>query len=181
MRKFIFCSIIAAFVAVNSIASADEPAQKVNHVGAQLDFGAPDGAAFGVQIKPKWYWLATGLSATYNGFAPGIRGSLKLDPIKFPIRLTMTGELGHSFEADLSAIDGNIPKFSYTYANFHPGIELGSNNGFSFFIHMGPTWIDVRTTDFAAKLNTPGLTVDNPHGSAWVFPSAKFGFVYLFI
>ena len=183
MCKSLLCSaLIAVLISISTIAAADDVVPpKVRHVGLQLDFGAPDGAAFGVVIKPKPYWLATGLSATYNGFAPGVRGSVKLDPIKFPIRLTMTAELGHSFEADLSRISADIPKFSYTYVNFHPGVEVGNNNGFSFFIHAGPTWIDVRTNGINSVLNTPGLTVSDPHGSAWLFPSAKFGFVYLFI
>jgi len=174
----------SVIVACSLAASLPASASEVNHVGAQLDLGVPDGAAFGMVVKPRWYWLGVGLSGTYNGFAPGVRGSVKLDPIKFPIRLTLTGELGHSFEGNASALaKTDLPGFSYTYANLQPGIEIGSNNGFSFFVHAGPTWMNLQTNGFQRTVlkEDSDVVVSDPHGSFTIFPTVKLGFVLLFI
>ena len=159
------------------------PVPPYNHIGVQLDVGVPDGVALGLIVKPKWYWLAVGASGTYNGLAPGVRGSLKLDPIRFPIRLTLTGELGYSFMGNASKWVGeDTPEISYTYANVHPGVELGSNNGFSFFVHAGPTWMNVNTSRFQQTfIKSNDVWISDPRGNVFLFPTVKFGFSLLFL
>lgn len=184
MRKSIVSTLIAiGIITFVSIAAAEANESKTNHFGAQLDVGVPDGIAFGVVVKPKWYWLQTNLSATHNVLAPGVRVGIKLDPIKFPIRLSFTGELGYSFEGSMSRIETHTPRINYTYVNLHPGLEIGSNNGFSFFLHAGPTWMNIQSSDAQSSFR-PGdssVSISNPHANVWLIPSAKFGFTYLFL
>lgn len=178
MKKSICSAIIALTLTSSASVLADD---KVKHLGATLDCGIPDGAGLGLIVKPYWYWLGVSGAATFNGFAPGVRGGIKFDPVRFAIRPTINIEAGHSFNADLSNIaKGDFPKVNYSYANFHLGAEFGSNNGFSFFVHGGPSIINIQTENFQKSVDS-NLTVSNPKANLWAVPTAKLGFVWMFL
>ncbi len=173
-------SLVLTSALVASSALADEPKPRFKYVGMQLDLGVPDGAALGVVVRPKLNWLRLNVSGTYNVLAPGIRGGLTLDPIKFPIAPTFTLEGGHAFEGKLPGVE--MPGISYDYLNIHGGLEFGSRDSFRFFIHGGPTYMGVHTSNFADSVgNTDkSITISDPTVSIRLIPTAKLGFALLF-
>jgi hypothetical protein len=190
-KMMVGMAAIAALCLASIPAYADGPTDpppppKVKHFGALLDVGVPDGAALGLVVRPvpgpKFYWLKLNVAGTYNGLAPGLRGGIQLDPIKFPIRLTLNADVGHSFAGNPGSFVGKtLPDISYTYANLHGGLEMGGWNGFTFFLHAGPTWMNVQTGNFNSVINDPHVTFSDPHANATIVPTVKLGFTWLFI
>jgi hypothetical protein len=171
--------LILSSLLVANVASADET--RFKYVGAQVDVGAPDGVGLGVVVRPKLNWLRLNLSGTYNAMAPGIRGGFTLDPIKFPIAPTFTLEGGHAFEGKVPGTK-DLPSFSYDYLNLHSGLEFGNRDSVRFFIHAGPTYMNVFTSNFADSIGNvnKSISISDPTISARLIPTAKLGLVVLF-
>jgi hypothetical protein len=147
-------------------------------VGGNFDLGAPDGIAFGVDVKPGIKWLSLGAAFTDNILAPGVRGSLVLLPIKFPVMPEFAVDVGHEFNGDLPV--GNKPGLSYSYLNLQPGVSFGSRDGFRFFIRGGVSYIDLQTSNFQNVVSFSGVSLENPNFHGWFFPSGKIGFALFF-
>jgi hypothetical protein len=176
MRKMFVAllSSIAFASFTNDVFAAAPP------IGGVVDIGVPDGIAVGVVAKPYINWARLNVSATYNGMAPGVRGGLTLDPIKFPIGLSLTGEVGHSFEGKLPSFD--MPSLSYTYENLHLGLEMGNRDSVRFFIHAGPTWMQATSGNLQSFVSPSDKSIhfSNPDVSLRVMPTAKLGIVFFF-
>jgi hypothetical protein len=142
--------------------------------GITTDIGLPDGAAFGIVVRPKFDWLRLHAAATYNLMAPGVRAGVTFDPIAFVIAPTLTVEGGHSWAGRLPV--GDAPTVGYTYANFHLGIEAGNRSRVRFFVRGGVSWIDATGSG-----NVPGgggsssVGIINPSYTGWLVPTAKLG------
>jgi hypothetical protein len=148
-------------------------------VGITTDLGVPDGAAVGLVVRPKFDWLRLGAAGTYNGMAPGARLGVTFDPIAFAVGPTFTVEGGHSWQGRLPV--GNAPTMSYSYANFHLGVELGNRATFRFFLRAGASWIDGGTASSqggTSASNSEGLGSSSYRG--WLAPSGKLGFAAYF-
>ncbi len=148
-------------------------------VGITTDLGVPDGAAVGLVVRPKFDWLRLGAAGTYNGMAPGARVGVTFDPIAFPIGPTFTVEGGHSWQGRLPI--GDAPTMSYSYANFHLGLEVGNRATFRFFLRGGTSWIDggtVSSQGSTSGSNSAGLGSSSYRG--WLAPSGKLGFAAYF-
>lgn len=158
-------------------------AHAVEHrsTGYQLDLGVPDGAGIGVVVRPTVDWLRLGLSLTYNGLAPGLRLGATLDPIDYPIVPTLTLEAGTAFGGTVPILDKS-PGIGYDYLNLHLGLEGGVRDVWRFFLHLGPTWINFRTSNYNQLLadKDQSIMLSNPHGSAALFPCIKLGFTKYF-
>jgi hypothetical protein len=150
-------------------------------VGMQFDVGAPDGVALGVVVRPYVNWARLNLSGTYNVLAPGIRGGITLDPIKFPVAPTLTFEGGRSFNGDLPG-KHNLPEVGYDYMNLHLGLEFGNRDHWRFFLQGGPSWLHVTTGNFQSVVGSSdaSLVIGNPTANVAILPTAKLGFAYFF-
>jgi hypothetical protein len=159
--------------------------QKPRHrwVGMQFDLGVPDGAAAGLVVRPYVDWVRVGLSATHNGAAPGIRGSVTLDPINFGVAPTLTFGYGQTFMGTVPTfVSNDVPSFSYNYLNLHPGLEFGDRNSWRFFIQGGPSWINLSTRDFQKVVNSnvQNLRVADPSVHVMFNPTVKLGLTFYF-
>jgi hypothetical protein len=166
-----------------TVATADHPTSvavpRHRTFGMTMDIGVPDGAGLGLVVRPYLDWLRLAASVTHNGMAPGVRGGLTLDPIKFPLAPTLTVEGGHYWEGSLPIVKDS-PAIGYNYANFHLGLEVGNRDTFRFFMRGGASWIDVSTAHFQNTPGGSGSTLGNPSYSGWLAPSAKLGFAAYF-
>jgi hypothetical protein len=168
--------LAAAVMMCGSSAKAEE---SYHPVGVQLDLGAPDGAAAGVVVRPL-AWMRVGGSATYNGLAPGGRIGLTIDPANYWLSPTLTVEGGAAFSGRVPHLN-NSPDINDEYCNLHLGLDFGAHNSVRFFIHAGPSFIKTNVSNIGPIVGADSsFTFSNPHASAVVLPTAKFGFVFLF-
>ena len=181
MRKLFVIALLSASLLFTSSAVADTPTPKKHKwVGIGVDLGVPDGGAIGIVVSPYYYWLKVSLSYTNNYFASGGRGGVTLDPIKFVIAPTFTTEYGFSTKFNASdTFTSNLPSISYEYVNFQPGIELGSPNGFRFFLRAGVTSAWVRGYEYTEVTDNSTLTIYDPKAHVWIAPTFKLGFTAL--
>jgi hypothetical protein len=185
-----------AVLAVTSAAAADEVAYSVNEyhpdvsqslvprhrwLGVQADVGVPDGAALGLVIRPKVDWLRLEAAGTYNALALGGRLGLTLDPISFPVAPTLTFEGGFAGQGTVPG-HANLPGVGYGYVNFHLGLELGNRDSWRFFVHGGPSFLHVTTSNFqnGVGLGASGVTLADPTADVWVVPAFKLGLALYF-
>lgn len=171
--------LFAAMVFVSSQARADEPV----HLGqaAQVDLGIPDGLAVGPTFSPWNDWFRMNFAVTYNGLAPGFRVGATIDPLKAILSPTLTFEGGYSLPGTIPALD-NSPSISYLYMNIHAGLDLGKQDRWRFFLHMGPSWISARGTYFNRFFNPTdrSIVIGEPTGTITILPAFKLGYVKYF-
>lgn len=178
MSKIIL--LTAALLTISTSAYAEEK-PRFKMVGMHMDVGVPDGGAIGVSVRPTLNWLRLNLSGTYNSIAPGIRGGITLDPIKFPVAPTLTLEGGHAFRGSIPFTD-KFGDVSYNYANLHAGLEFGNRDSWRIFLHGGYSWIDLQTYNFSDAVGNEdkSLLISDLRVSARFAPTAKLGFVIYF-
>jgi hypothetical protein len=162
-------------VSADRSAAGGEPRHRTFGMG--LDVGVPDGAALTFLVRPYLSWLRVGGAVTHNGIAPGVRGSVTIDPIAFPLAPTLTVEGGHYWEGNLPIVKDSRT-VGYDYANFHLGLEVGNRETFRFFLRGGASWVDVSSGPGAPV--TTGATMGIASYSGWLAPSAKLGFAAYF-
>lgn len=181
MRKSIILASLLTSLCVTTSAMADDTVPKKHKwVGVSGDIGVPDGAAIGVVVSPYFYWLKANINYTNNYFASGGRAGITLDPIKFFIGPTFTTEYGFSTQFNASHTFGaTLPGTSYEYVNLQPGIELGSPNGFRFFVRGGVSSVWIHAYDFNQVLNSTNVTTSDPKAHLWLAPTFKLGFTAL--
>lgn len=179
MRKFVFVALSVAAIAVTDYAAADENSFKV---GTQFDLSVPSGVALGLDTRlPYLPWFKLGLSGTYT-LAPGIRGNLLIDPIKFPVVPVANVDVGHQFPFTVPGVS-NSPSVDFDYVDLQGGLAFGSRDGFRFLMLGGMSYLNGTAHNVQALVNSnanvAGLTVADPNFYGWV-PNAKLGFEFLF-
>ena len=177
MKKYAIGFVMASIL-ISSTSFADDKKFKV---GMQMDVGAPDGANVGVSVKPYFNWLRLNMSVGHNALAFGYRGSITLDPFKFPIGLTLTGDVGHYTDGQIPGVS-NSPTIGYNYFNLQPGLEIGKRDSWRIFLRGGVSWIDLHANNIKqfANVSDNNLYVGDPNANVRFFPTAKFGFFTYF-
>jgi hypothetical protein len=159
--------------------------------GVLLEAGLPEGATLSAAYRPvPSLRLFAGPAWNYVGF--GVQGGIAIAPWHLAATPVVTVEAGRYFGADVSFVtkggQGIPPEMApllkdmtYTYAAIHAGIELGSQNGFSFAIDVGLGYIALETKGTVTKSEASGSTVTfkDPRLSA-TLPSLKLGVHYWF-
>src|SRR5271166_4587020 len=160
---------------VPSVAHADEaPRERI--LGMQFDGGDPSGIALGIVGRvPSVPWFKLGLAGTMT-LAPGVRGTLLADPIKFPIAPVAAFDLGHQFGFKVPSVS-NSPTVDFTYYDVMGGLRLGSRDGSGFLLMAGMAHLNGEARGLQAALpQEPGVSVGDPKATAWI-PAVKLGFV----
>jgi hypothetical protein len=152
-------------------------------VGAQTDIGLPDGAALGVVVRPAVSWLRLSAAYTY-ALASGVRVGATLDPVNFPIAPTLTVEAGHAFRGTVRGqwigMEDDA-KVSYSYANLHLGLELGSRDRWRLYLRGGGSVLAVSTSDLVmASASGETVTARGTTVTASALGTAKLGFAMYF-
>jgi hypothetical protein len=180
MKLSLSIASILSFCLLSAAAEAKEDPKPLKALGVQLDVGIPNGVGLSFITRPI-HWAHLNFGGTYNGMAPGMFAGLTLDPIKFPIVPTLTGELGGSWRGHLIGVK-DAPDLSYIYANLWPGIEFGGRDSWRIFVRAGVSWISGTVYDAArwTKNSDNTISFSNPHFSATVAPTGKLGFLFYF-
>jgi hypothetical protein len=157
----------------------DAPSRYPFKVGFLFDLSVPSGAALGLQARlPEVPWFKLGLAGTYT-LAPGIRGSLLIDPIRFPVAPVANIDYGHQFQFAVPGVSGK-PGADFDYVDLQAGLAFGGRDSARFMLLAGESYLNgtVRNVQGAIK-DSNGLTFANPLFHGWV-PDAKLGFEFLF-
>ena len=193
MKRVIMLSVVSAVMVVSGVALADsnsdpyhpavasaKPSSDSFKLGGALNIEVPSGVALGINARlPYLPWFKLSVSATYL-LAPGLQGSVLVDPIQFPIAPVLDMDFGHQFQFTIPTLN-NSPKIDFDYVNLGGGIALGSRDGFRFLILGGMAHLSGTAHDFQKALPTSvdGLTVSDPTFSGWI-PTVKLGGEFLF-
>ena len=174
--KLLVVSLLAC-LCVSTSAYADN-SNKFD-MGILFDISAPSGVALGVEARlPYTPWMKLGVAATALTY-PGIRGSVLLDPIRFPIAPIVEADFGHQFTMSAPVIQ-NSPTVSFNYFSGLGGIGLGSRDHFRFMLLAGMSYLDGYVGNVEKTFSLPtGFSIANPTFHGWA-PSAKLGFNVLF-
>jgi hypothetical protein len=148
-------------------------------LGMLFDVSVPSGGALGIEARlPHVPWFKVGLAGTYT-LAPGIRGNILFDPIKFPVAPLLNVDVGHQFPFTVPSVS-NSPSIDFTYCDLQGGIGFGSRDGFRFMLMGGMSYLYGGAHGFQGLLTqVNGLTVADPTFNGWV-PNVKLGFSLLF-
>lgn len=148
-------------------------------IGPDLSAGVPDGVGLGLAISPWLPFVKVEGAITYNYLGEGGRVGLTLDPMPFPVGLTLTGDVGGYWNETIP-VSGARPTVSYNYENLLGGLEFGSQKHFRFYLRGGMSHIDGQVGNFQQAINlNNGITIANPHFNGWI-PAGKLGFTWLF-
>lgn len=189
MNKVLAFSTLAATMFMSAAALADTtstpyhpdvqaPAPVPFKVGMSVDLSVPSGAAVGVQVRlPSVPWFKLGVAGTYT-LAPGLRGNILIDPIKFPVAPVANVDFGHQFGFTLPGVN-NSPTVDFDYVDLQGGLAFGSRDGFRFMLLGGMSYLNGTANHFQGVVSSGGLTVADPHFSGWI-PDAKIGVEWLF-
>jgi hypothetical protein len=182
MNKSIVLAAIAACMCVSGIASA-QPSQppvvqeqpRYKFIGMSFDVGVPSGVALGLEGRlPYMPWFKLGVAGTFT-LAPGVRGSLLLDPIRFPVAPVANFDVGYQSPITVKNVSG-----SFTYEDIQGGLAFGSRNGARFLLLAGMSHLSGDVSGFQNIVSTSnGVSFGNPTFNGWI-PSARLGFVCLF-
>jgi len=162
--------------------------------GLQLDVGAPEGGGALVLFRPFW-WLRANAGFAYNVLGAGIRGGLSVMPFHWGVTPTLNFDYGHYFSGDLNkfvtasnaAERALYSNAAYDFWSVQIGLELGSQDGFLFYLRGGIVGIGNASfpgRDVAAFLNSHGVTGYTSPGDAQfsaLLPCVSLGMmVYIF-
>jgi hypothetical protein len=190
MKKILAIFGLATLLSYASNAIADDNANPYRpHVvsespyqfraGFDLSAGAPDGVGLGLVVSPWLPFLKMEGAITYNYLGEGGRAGITLDPMPFPVGLTLTGDVGGYWNETIP-VSGSRPTISYNYENLLGGIEFGSQKHFRFYLRGGMSHIDGQVGNFQQAINlNNGITIANPVFNGWI-PAGKLGFTLLF-
>lgn len=159
----------------------------VHHVGVSLDVGVPDAIALSAVYQPV-FWGQVHLGLTYNLLGTGLRTGVTLIPLDYGISPTLTFDVGHFFETDISDTiediadsDGELfSDVAYTYINLHLGFITGGEH-VQFFMRGGMSYLDLSFSGGESELDDD-LFLRVPQGAdvnIWT-PSLKLGFLVYF-
>jgi hypothetical protein len=198
MNKLLVSVMSAAMLAVSGVAYADDSAYPNNYspneyhpdvnarapehvpfkLGLDWDIGIPSGMALGLETRlPHLPWFKLGLDATYT-LAPGIRGNLLIDPIKFPVVPVLNLDVGRQFPFTVP-VNGR-PGGDFDYVDFQAGLAFGSRDGARLLLLAGESYISGSSHNIQAVFgDSNGLTIANPTFKGFI-PDAKLGVEFLF-
>lgn len=177
MRMLLASLPLLAIVSMSTVAHADDQ-PRYKFLGVEGDISVPSGVALGVTGRvPYAPWFKLGVSATYT-LAPGVRGNLLIDPVKFVIAPVVNVDVGWQPPFTVPGVKGN-PGGQFTYEDLQGGIALGKRDGFRFLLMGGMSHLDGSTSNFNNVVNVSGASIGNPNFSVWI-PNAKIGFNCLF-
>jgi hypothetical protein len=147
---------------------------------ADLNCGAPSGCVGEMGIRP-FYFLKLEVGAGWNGMAPGVIGSVVLDPIPFGVGISLSMDAGHYWSGQVPFVN-NAPSVEYSFIDPMVGLELGNFKAWRFYLRGGFSYLDVSTSNFNAVINNNDktLTVGDPKANGWIAPAAKVGFSFYF-
>jgi hypothetical protein len=174
------CYLSNGFLLERPVAS--EKNERFRFLGMGFSIGVPSGLALGLVGRiPKINFLKLELDGTYNGLAPGMKGSLTFDPIKFPIAPTLTVDAGGNWGGQVPGAT-NSPTISYQYADALLGLEMGSRDAFRFYLRGGLThvWANASGLQKTFNNNDKSLSIGDVSLSASAAPAAQIGFQWLF-
>ena len=149
-------------------------------LGMSFDVSVPSGAALGLEARlPSVPWLKFGVAGTYT-LAPGVRGNIMIDPIKFPVVPVLNVDLGYQSSFTIPGVS-NSPSADFTYVDLNAGLAFGSRDGFRFLLLSGMSYLDGGAHNLQGALGSSAkdLTIADPSFNAWI-PNAKLGFQFLF-
>jgi hypothetical protein len=141
--------------------------------GLSMDLGVPDGAAIGLTVLPR-DWLRLDASITYGGIAPGGRLGVTLEPFAWMLAPTLSAEGGHCFGGAIPGVQ-SISSVSYSYANFHAGLELGGRSSLRFFLRAGVSYLDATMAVASSAAGPSSVHLAGLSYDGWIVPSAKVG------
>lgn len=166
----------------NSVALPDPVETKPRYRYAVMDLSCsvPAGCTGELGIRP-WYFLQLTTGIGYNGLAPGVVGSVVLDPIPYAVGITISMDAGHYWYGSVPGIS-NSPSVAYSFIDPMLGISFGNYRAWRFYIRGGLSYLDVSTSNFNAVINNNDKTlmIGDPKAQGWVCPSAKIGFSLYF-
>lgn len=169
--KYVSALAFVAALAIPSVASADNtPRHKWGLV--DISCGVPSGCTGQMGIRPL-NWLKLEVGAGYNLMAPGVIGSVTLDPIPWPVGLTLTVDGGHYWSGPVPFVN-NPPSVEYSFAEFLGGLEFGSRNSWRLYFRGGLTYLNGTASGFDTG-SDKSLTVGTPNVNGWFAPAVKFG------
>jgi hypothetical protein len=123
-----------------------EPDDKLRLFGISFLVGLPDGIAPALVFHPWTNLVHIDVGPTAL-MSIGFRGSVTVDPLDWVVAPTLTVAAGYNGWADAPFVSGTSVRFTTTYLNIQPGIEVGRRSRFRLFLRVGYSrlWID---TDF---------------------------------
>jgi hypothetical protein len=199
MNKLLVGAMSAAMLAtVSGVAYADDSAYPNNYspneyhpdtsvqapehvpfkVGAVWSIGIPSGMELGAEVRlPHMPWYKLQVAATYT-LAPGMVGSVLIDPIKFPVAPVLNVDVGRQFPFTVP-VNGR-PGGDFDYATFGGGLAFGSRDGARLLLLAGESYISGSSHNIQAVFgDSNGLTIANPTFKGWI-PTCKLGVEFLF-
>lgn len=149
-----------------------EPDEKLRLFGVTLLLGLPDGIAPALSFHPftNLVHIDIGPSALMSF---GVRGSVTLDPLDWIVAPTLTLAAGYNGWADAPFVSGTAVRFTTTYINVQPGIEVGRRSRFRLFLRAGYShlWVDTDLyPSYSGKQATSSTSV-----RVGVLPSLNLG------
>jgi hypothetical protein len=154
--------------------------ERYHYLGMLFDISVPSGVALGLAGRlPSVPWFKLGLAAT-GTIAPGIRGNVEFDPIKFPIAPILNMDVGHQFPFSIPSVK-NSPDVEFSYVDFQGGLGLGNRDVFRFELLAGMSYLFGGADNFQGVIGSlpAGLKLGNPSFDGWI-PNVKLGFTLLF-
>jgi hypothetical protein len=148
---------------------------------ADINCGVPSGCVGEMGIRP-FYWLKLEVGAGYNGLAPGVIGSVVVDPIPFGIGVSLSMDVGHYWAGTVPGVS-NSPSVEYSFVSPMVGLEFGNHRAWRFYLRGGLSYIDATGSNFQSLIgnnNSNGVAFGNPHIDAWVAPAFKLGMSFYF-
>lgn len=165
----------------------EEEEEDLPQLGFLLDAGVPDGANLAVAWRP-YHWLRLHAGGSYNRAGFGLRAGGVILPFEGWITPSLAIDVGHFFKGDLRGLmsdilgrspDGVPQQISYTYANLHLGLEMGTES-ITFYLRAGYSLLDALTTPSAESVSE-GIRFEEDARIRALTPSAKLGFVIYLI
>ena len=161
----------------------NKPKPKPHYRPAVIDLncGVPSGCVGELGVRPL-YWLKLEAGAGYNGLAPGVIGSVVIDPIPWGLGLSLSMDAGHYWSGSVPYVS-NSPSIEYSFLSPMAGIELGNYRAWRFYLRGGLSYLDMTGSNFQGVISTSnsnGVSIGNPHVDAWVGPAFKLGLSFYF-
>lgn len=200
----------AQFSSFGELASSSTPAPvkskpispegpKYSKIGLLVDAGFPGGLGASIVVRPV-YVLRLQAGAQFNGISGGFKLGATLVPLPFysPVAPSITIEGGYLFSGNATSsklISSQVPAdfaplvsgINYGFINVHGGIEFNSKKHFTFFIHGGFSYLDLKMSSVGSTANplltysSQGVTtnISNPSFKG-LTPSASIGIIIYF-
>jgi hypothetical protein len=149
-----------------------EPDDKLRLFGFTVLIGLPDGIAPGISFHP-WTNLLH-IDVSLSGLLSlGFRAGVTVDPFDWIVAPTLTLATGYNGWADAPFVTGKSVRFTTTYVNLEPGIEVGRRSKFRLFLRLGYShvWID---TDYRPSYSGKQAT-SSTQVRVGLFPALNFG------